>query len=407
MSDSEPEFLYRQPRMDDVENVEAYKPGGYHPIDIGDKIGTGNQQYQVVHKLGYGGFSTVWLVHPLGETSSYFALKVLRADVVHVNELEVLQHLKAAAGPGHPNVVVLHDPFKVSGPNGEHHCLVFPVLGPSLYRTAVLKALPSPVRHRICEQLSSALAFLHSHGICHGDLTPSNVVFELPAARLDQFLTPINAENLKLGNGSRSRHAPMQVIQAPEFLGFDYSSLWKVRIIDFGEAFFTSLPPSSLGSPIEFFPPELCFGYSPSAKADIWQLACVFYMVHSGRFLFPVFFEIYEILIGTIVNCVGPLPQHWRGRFKFESFGYRERGREQNKTDPEWWFDDKAPKNSVDSQLTEHAPHLSTHQREHYVRLLCKMLDLEPNARLSAADVGSILGQHPEDVVELKTKGDE
>jgi serine/threonine protein kinase len=41
------------------ENAARYKPGGYHPVKLGDKLGT--DRYQILHKLGYGGFSTVWL----------------------------------------------------------------------------------------------------------------------------------------------------------------------------------------------------------------------------------------------------------------------------------------------------------------------------------------------------------
>lgn len=154
--------------MEHVEDVEKYRPGGYHPVDIGDLIGTGDQQYEVIHKLGYGGFSTVWLVRSCGDITSYFALKILCANVADVNELSVLQHLEKAAGPGHPNVVTLDGSFRVSGPNGEHHCLIFPVLGPSLHNRGVADALSGPVRHQVCHQVASAMAFLHHHGICHG-----------------------------------------------------------------------------------------------------------------------------------------------------------------------------------------------------------------------------------------------
>ena len=37
---------------------ESYHPGGYHPVNVGDKF---NDRYQVIRKLGYGSFSTVWL----------------------------------------------------------------------------------------------------------------------------------------------------------------------------------------------------------------------------------------------------------------------------------------------------------------------------------------------------------
>ncbi len=145
-----------------------YKPGGLHPVDIGDMIDANDRQYKVVHKLGYGGFSTVWLVCSCGDMPSYFALKILRANRTDMNELCVFQHLKNVAGPGHPNIVTLYDSFKVTGPNGSHQCLLFPVLGPSLQISELVKALSRPVRLQVCQQVTSAMAFLHDHGICHG-----------------------------------------------------------------------------------------------------------------------------------------------------------------------------------------------------------------------------------------------
>ncbi|KAK1770396.1 kinase domain-containing protein [Phialemonium atrogriseum] len=360
-----PPFLYRQPRMEHIEDVGKYVPGGYHPVDIGDIIGTSDQSYEVIHKLGYGGFSTVWLVRSCGDMHSYFALKILCADVPNVNELNVLQYLRKSASP-HANVVTLHDSFKVSGPNGEHHCLVFPVLDPSLQNPRVADALPGPTRYQVCCQVTSAIAFLHGQGICHGG--------------------SIKAEDLKLPNGSYSPHAPKQVVQTPEFSGLDYSSLAFVRIVVFGQAFFADRPPPSLGVPIDFFPPELCFGYLPSTKSDIWQLACILYIVHAKVPMFSTFFRIFGILIGTVVGYLGPLPQQWKGRFMFEKYGYREPGRAQSRTEPAWWFEDKHSEKSIDSRLFQEAPHLSVRQKGEYVRLLHDMVAYEPEQRLSAAD---------------------
>ena len=52
-----PSSVYEQPPC---EKMSFYRPGGYHPVHIGDTF-HGNT-YEVVHKLGYGQFSTVWLV---------------------------------------------------------------------------------------------------------------------------------------------------------------------------------------------------------------------------------------------------------------------------------------------------------------------------------------------------------
>ncbi|KAI5860718.1 kinase domain-containing protein [Durotheca rogersii] len=385
-----PKFRYRQPRMDYVEDVEQYVPGGYHPVDIDDVIGTDDKRYIVIHKLGFGGFSTVWLVRSC-QDMRYFALKILRADVTNANELRILQHLKGL-GSDHPNVVSLYDSFQIEGPNGSHHCLVFPALGPSLYNLSVAENLSGPVRHRVCQQIASGMAFLHQQGICHGDLTISNIVFELPDIRfmsptgLCQLLGPIKAEKLRLPNGSYSPHAPKQVVQRPDLSGLDLSLLVNVRIVDFGQAFFANQPPTSLGIPIQCFPPEVCFGLPPSAGSDIWDLACVLYQVHGIAYLFPVFFPIFGILMGTIVGMLGPLPPRWKGRFMFDEYGYRERGQLKNvdRKEPPWWFEDQALEESMNARLFKSAPHLSAPQREEFAQLLLEMLAYEPEKRLSA-----------------------
>ncbi|CAK7275598.1 hypothetical protein SEPCBS57363_006788 [Sporothrix epigloea] len=157
----------------DIEDVEKYAPGGYHPVDIGDVISSAKCDYEVVHKLGHGGCATVWLVRSETQSTSYHALKILCADDANNpdRELAIFEHLEKVAEAGHPNVVDLHDSFKVIGPNGEHQCLVFSVLGPKLevmYDLAITISISSAVRHDMCRQIASAAAFLHDHGVCHG-----------------------------------------------------------------------------------------------------------------------------------------------------------------------------------------------------------------------------------------------
>ena len=41
------------------EDMLKYRPGGYHPVRLGDFFKDG--RYKIHHKLGWGGFSTVWL----------------------------------------------------------------------------------------------------------------------------------------------------------------------------------------------------------------------------------------------------------------------------------------------------------------------------------------------------------
>ena len=44
------------------EGRAAYYPGGFHPVYIGDLF---NGRYEVLNKIGYGVYSTVWLVRDL------------------------------------------------------------------------------------------------------------------------------------------------------------------------------------------------------------------------------------------------------------------------------------------------------------------------------------------------------
>ena len=44
-----------------TEWIEQYRPGGYHPVDLGNEFKDG--QYKVIRKLNYGSVSTVWLAH--------------------------------------------------------------------------------------------------------------------------------------------------------------------------------------------------------------------------------------------------------------------------------------------------------------------------------------------------------
>jgi len=39
------------------ENFLDYRPGGYHPVALGDTLKDG--RYKIYHKLGHGSFSTV------------------------------------------------------------------------------------------------------------------------------------------------------------------------------------------------------------------------------------------------------------------------------------------------------------------------------------------------------------
>lgn len=47
---------------DEAEPVERYRKGTYYPVSIGEVLA---ERYRIQHKLGWGGFSTVWMAYDM------------------------------------------------------------------------------------------------------------------------------------------------------------------------------------------------------------------------------------------------------------------------------------------------------------------------------------------------------
>lgn len=55
-----PPPIATNPKVD--EGTDSYRVGGLHPVYVGDVY---NDRYRVLNKIGYGSYSTVWLVRDL------------------------------------------------------------------------------------------------------------------------------------------------------------------------------------------------------------------------------------------------------------------------------------------------------------------------------------------------------
>lgn len=73
---SEPLQKYHPFQLGPSEDLEWYEPGGFHPVHLRDVY---DLRYSIVHKLGFGGFSTVWLAHDSVE-DEWVALKILASE---------------------------------------------------------------------------------------------------------------------------------------------------------------------------------------------------------------------------------------------------------------------------------------------------------------------------------------
>jgi serine/threonine-protein kinase SRPK3 len=94
------------------------------------------------------------------------------------DEIKLLQRVNTAdrAEFGRKFIVEMVDEFEHKGPNGQHVCMAFEVLGPNLLtliRQYHHKGIPIPIVKRIIKQLLLGLDYLHRVcGIIHTDLKP-------------------------------------------------------------------------------------------------------------------------------------------------------------------------------------------------------------------------------------------
>jgi serine/threonine-protein kinase SRPK3 len=158
--------------IEDVEDLDRYHPGGYHPLQIGDKLDDG--RYRLVDKLGHGGYSTIWLARDL-QRARYVAVKVATADTGSCShEASRIHSLgKSTRRHGRDIIPSLLDEFWVSGPNGRHKCIVTRPAQMSLFdsREASTFGLFRPqVAQSIIAQLIRGVAFLHGEDIVHGGM---------------------------------------------------------------------------------------------------------------------------------------------------------------------------------------------------------------------------------------------
>ena len=145
----------------DAEPRMRYLQGLYCPLYIGEVL---DSRYRIEHKLGWGGFSTVWLAHDVQENKAV-ALKVSVSGQRGEYEL-AMQNVIIQTVRDTSNLVTYQAVFSLRGRQGSQHTVfVFPVRGPSL--DTICSRIPPTFRVPAAKHLLMGLKNLHNAGIVH------------------------------------------------------------------------------------------------------------------------------------------------------------------------------------------------------------------------------------------------
>ncbi|TGJ82811.1 hypothetical protein E0Z10_g5980 [Xylaria hypoxylon] len=321
-SDGHHKQKYIQPYgVEGIEDLEDYRENGLHPVNILDIL---DGRFEVCHKLGSGGIATVWLCYEAAE-KRWRAIKINAASRSSMESPELrISRLFENKGVESEQLEMHHivtteetSTFWIEGPNGKHLCSVLPVLGPSLSEWRDMAVGFDAIRvKKVCYEITEGLHFLHEHGICHGDFRPQNILMRLVDGGLDhldpddlfELISLHFRHEVRTLDGKHSPHAPKWVIEPLNWFELKDLVLDDVAIVDFGEAFEMTSPPTSLGIPRPYASPEVTYGGAPLGKeSDVWSLAITLMEVRTGEQL-----DGFQSPLGRMESIAGPIPPPYR-----------------------------------------------------------------------------------------------
>jgi serine/threonine-protein kinase SRPK3 len=328
------------------ERAKEYRKGGYHPVVVGEVY---NNRYRIVKKLGWGYFSTVWLVWDY-ETGTYQAMKVQKSaehyrDAAY-DEIKLLSQIMEADPHKDRCCARMNDFFEHVGPHGTHVCMAFDVLGEnllSLIERYEYHGIPIPIVKSIAQQVLIGLEHIHSIDIIHTDLKPENVLLSAPKHKIFSIMKhyqppqlhvrpSLLARDVKMmtksqkrryykklkdqqksgkggdnehrdehegeqedtGLGSANNHEALakDVLAAEEGNGSDTDPEWEIErfhnvcLADFGNSCWTHKQFTDEVQTRQYRSPEVIVGNGYSTAIDLWSCACMIFELLTGEFLF-------------------------------------------------------------------------------------------------------------------------
>ncbi|KAM5456899.1 hypothetical protein MaudCBS49596_001141 [Microsporum audouinii] len=347
----------------------------YYPLRIGELL---NGRYRIEHKLGHGGFSTVWMAYDL-KSKTDVALKVMAegdsGEYEYRMQGEIKRSVKDTSG-----LVLYQSNFFLRGRGVDRRVLVFPMRGPSL-DSLVGREIPMASRMSAARQLLEALANLHESGIVHRDINNNNVMWGIaPLGHLDKaakykllgrpLKVAVPDEPWREGEVVKPIVVPDDLRTESFYLG------------DFGLAMRLGDPTIPPGRPpITYCSPDRLHGKDPSYTCDIWSYMCVFTELYVGFAPFHTWAK--GGVISTMVRLMGPLPVEWKGQYcdpsKVQDSWYAQENTSGPRARPD--------KTEIEDLVLRGQPKASQIERQHAISVLSRGFNMSPELRPTAKEL--------------------
>lgn len=394
---------------DESEDPQQYLSGYYYPVFIGDVL---NQRYQVVHKLGRGGFSTVWLAYDR-ESGKDVALKILASAALVSAAKEYEIHLTLSQRlQDHSRLILCQDHFVLSRVDAEddtkhdHHVLVLPLQGPNIMTLQQDLKGPLPSHKEVAKQLLQAIASLHKASFVHRGMQrfyPNPICKDSVLNKLIERLSDIVLPNIVCGidkdlgelsiterynilgrprkaraiseRGGVTRLIGELVVPATfpsEILSSD-----TYYLCDFGISIEAgSSVQNKLSSPPSYCAPELFHDYEPSLASDMWSYMVCFIYIYT---LYPIFGGPgFAGKLDAIMEYIGQFPLEWKGRYIGDPVGERD----------DWYGTSQhSPDKLLRTFLDQHRPDISEIEKGLVLSIISQVFRVEPEARITASEL--------------------
>ncbi|KAB8267701.1 kinase-like domain-containing protein [Aspergillus minisclerotigenes] len=357
--------------IEEVERMEYYRAGGYHPVAIGDRF---HYRYRVVHKLGHSTYSTIWLARD-ERSHRYVAVKICTADSksLEIDVLDKLSKPQHLLDMGRTMIPSILDRFNIQGPNGNHLCWV-----------------TNPARMSLSDAKNGSWISLFQLEVARAltaQLLSTEKLYELYGEPVLEPVNRLDSQKLPLG-------VPQCCIP-PVLLGeaSEKITLPEARILlsDFGETFspvqekkFESHTPRLIRPPETRFEPTKPL----SLSSDIWTLACTIWDIIAQRSLFEGFLTNEDDMACQQISALGPLPTEWRETWEAHQNKPTEHGGPINQSRIQYQsWEDRFERSMQQPRIKEAMLHLELSERDALSSMLRSMLSFRPEDRPSAQQV--------------------